>query len=42
MSGADSQMRAQIKNEVFRKIHNQFPDGDATLQGSAILISGEA
>ncbi len=42
MSEADSQMREQIKNEVFRKIHGKFPDDNINLQGSAILICGDA
>ncbi len=42
MSEADTTMQEQIKDEVFRKIHEIFPDGNANLRGSAILISGEA
>jgi len=42
MSEADKHMREQIKNEVFRKIHEKFPDDNINLQGSAILICGAA
>jgi hypothetical protein len=42
MSQADAQMRDQIKHEVFRKIHEKFPDNNINLQGSAILICGVA
>ena len=42
MSNADAPKREQIKNEVFKKIHEKFPNGDISLQGFAILISGEA
>jgi hypothetical protein len=42
MSAADTQMREKIKAEVFRKIHEKFPDDNINLQGSAILICGEA
>ena len=42
MSGADTQMRKMIKHEVFRKIHEKFPEGNINLQGTAILISGES
>ena len=42
MSAADTQMREKIKAEVFKKIHEKFPDDNINLQGSAILICGEA
>lgn len=42
MSEADTQMRKKIKHEVFRKIHEKFPEGNINLTGTAILISGEA
>tara|TARA_R110000772_G_scaffold38354_13_gene90546 strand:+ start:1343 stop:2185 length:843 start_codon:yes stop_codon:yes gene_type:complete len=42
MSNADIEMRAKIKEEVFRKIHEKFPDGNIHLQGTALLISGTA
>ncbi len=42
MSEADTQMREQIQKEVFRKIHEKFPEGNVNLQGSAILISANA
>ncbi len=42
MSNADTETRQKIKDEVFRKIAEKFPDGDINMQATAILISAEA
>ncbi|MBN4053766.1 methyltransferase domain-containing protein [Haliea sp. AH-315-K21] len=42
MSNADAAMKEKIKNDVFRKIHEKFPDGNINMQATAILISGDA
>lgn len=39
MSNADATKQEQIKKEVFKKIHEKFPNGEASLQGLALLIS---
>ena len=42
MSNTDTAMKAAIKTEVFRKIHEKFPDGNINMQATALLIHGEA
>lgn len=42
MNNADEQKQEQIKKEVFKKIHDKFPNGNINLQGLALLINGEA
>ena len=41
LSKADDAMKAKIKKEVFEALDQKFPDGNVTIDASAIVIYGE-
>jgi ubiquinone/menaquinone biosynthesis C-methylase UbiE len=42
MNNADDETKQKIKDEVFRKIDEKFPDGNINMQATALIISAEA
>lgn len=41
LNNADEEMKQMIKNEVIRKVNEQFPDGNVAIDSSALIICGE-